>query len=259
MRNDATTDLTRDAITDVRERLRKGRVLVVGLGALGTPVALQLAAAGVGTLILIDPDAVELSNLHRQVLYSMEDLGKSKAHAAQRRLSQLHPGVRLEAHVARLQRDNLAELFAAADFVVDATDGVEAKFLINDGAISTGRPFSHAGVIGFQGQTMTVLPGRSACFRCLFPEPPPAGSVASCQEAGIIGPTAGFIASVQASETIRTLLGAPPLLADRLLTYDASTRRCRKIELQRNARCPACGPGADIGRLEAAAGAGYGS
>ena len=265
MRDNATTDVKRHTGRGVtahdvdRERLARSRVLIVGLGALGTPAARQLAAAGVGTLGLIDPDVVELSNLHRQVLYGMEDLGTRKVDAAQRRLIELHPNLRVEARAERLQWGNLPALFADVDFVVDATDGVEAKFLINDGAVSTGRPFSHAGVMGFQGQTMTVVPGRSACFRCLFPEPPPPGSVASCREAGVVGPTAGFIASVQASEAIRILRGEEPLLCNRLLTYDGSTRRCRKVELARNPRCPICAPQARIERLEAAGGAGYGS
>jgi molybdopterin/thiamine biosynthesis adenylyltransferase len=265
MQHNPTTDVMPDptgggtAHEVARERLSRSRVLIVGLGALGTPTALQLASAGVGTLFLIDPDVVELSNLHRQILYGMEDLGTSKVGAAERRLLALYPTLAVETRVARLELGNLSELFAQVDFVVDATDGAEAKFLINDGAISTGRPFSHAGVIGFQGQTMTVVPGQSACFRCLFPEPPPAGSVPSCQEAGIVGPTAGFIASVQACETIRTLLGETPLLANRLLTYDASTRRCRRVDLARNPRCPVCGSRARDSRLEAAGTAGYGS
>lgn len=258
MQDKPTNDVMRQAQADnARERLVRRRVLIVGLGALGTPAALQLASAGVGTLVLVDPDVVELSNLHRQILYGMEDLGTKKVEAAKGRLVSLHPTVVVEARPERLTADNLAPLFAKVDFVIDATDGVEAKFLINDGAISNERSFSHAGVLGFQGQTMTVVPGRSACFRCLFPEPPPPGSVASCQEAGILGPTAGFIASVQASEAIRVLLGEPPLLADHLLTYDASTQRCRRVQLTRNPRCPVCGPGALS--LEAVAGASYGS
>jgi molybdopterin/thiamine biosynthesis adenylyltransferase len=222
------------------------------MGALGTPTALQLAATGVGTLVLVDPDVVELSNLHRQILYGTEDLGMAKVNAARRRLIELYPSLTVEPRLERLEPSNLAGFFDGVDFVVDATDGVDAKFLINDGAISTGRPFSHAGVIGFQGQTMTVLPGQSACFRCLFPEPPPAESVASCQEAGVVGPTAGFIASIQAAEAIRVALGERPVLADRMLTYDASTGRCRKVELRRNPGCPRCGPAAGTASLEAA-------
>lgn len=258
MQGNAKTDVkqhsarVRSTTDTSRTDLARSRVLIVGMGALGNPVALQLAASGVGTLILVDPDFVELSNLHRQILYDMEDLGSTKVGAAQRRLAASYPNLKVEPRHERLDRHNLPSLFEDIDFVVDATDGVDAKFLVNDGAVSTGRPFSHAGVIGFQGQTMTVVPGQSACFRCLFPEPPPAGSVASCQEAGIVGPTAGFIAAVQASEAIRALLGERPLLADRLLTYDASAGRCRKVELARNPRCPLCGPTARIDPLEAA-------
>lgn len=223
-----------------RQRLAASRVLVVGVGALGCPAALQLAAAGVGTLVLIDPDRVELSNLHRQILHRCSAIGTAKVSSAAARLRERFPAVRIEPLVAPLDPDNLPELFRAADFVIDATDGIPAKFLINDGAVRWRRPFSHAGIIGFLGQTMTVLPGRSTCYRCLFPEPPPAGDVPSCQEAGVVGGIAGVIGALQAAEAIKYLSGEGELLTDRLLTYDALSGRWRQVRLARNPRCPVC-------------------
>jgi molybdopterin/thiamine biosynthesis adenylyltransferase len=223
-----------------RPQLGEGRVLIVGVGALGCPAALHLAAAGIGTLVLIDPDRVELSNLHRQILHRTSTIGMAKVASAAARIGARFPEVRVEAHAMALSPDNLPRLFSAADFVIDATDGIGAKFLINDGAVRWQRPFSHAGVLGFLGQTMTVLPGRSACYRCLFPEPPPAGEVASCQEAGVLGGIGGLIGAVQAAEAIKYLTGEGELLTDRLLTYDALSGRWRHVRLTRNPRCPVC-------------------
>jgi molybdopterin-synthase adenylyltransferase len=254
-----------DAMHDPQRRLAESRVLVVGIGALGCPAIVHLAAAGIGTLVLIDPDVVELSNLPRQILHSEAGIGVRKVDSAAEFLSRRFPQVRVERHAAALDDANLPDLFAAADFVIDATDGATAKFLINDGAVRLGRPFSHAGVLGFLGQTMTVLPGRSACYRCLFPEPPPAGEVASCQEAGVVGGIAGVIAGVQAAEAIKYLIGDGELLTDRLLTVDALSGSWRHVRLARNPRCPVCaGPprAADdpppSGTLAATGRAGYG-
>jgi molybdopterin/thiamine biosynthesis adenylyltransferase len=221
--------------------LADGRVLIVGLGALGCPAAWQLAAAGVGTLVLIDPDRVELSNLHRQLLHRSDAIGQLKVDSAARFLAARFPAVRVETHAYALSADNAPELFRPADFVIDATDGVAAKFLINDQAVQCRRPYSHAGILGFLGQTFTVLPGRSACYRCLFPEPPPADEVPSCQEAGVVGPIAGVIGALQANAAISYLSGAGSGLADWLVTYDALSCRWRRIRLARNPRCPTCG------------------
>lgn len=238
MEPNATAGAT--ATPTARRGLADSRVLVVGVGALGCPAAWHLASAGVGTLALIDPDRVELSNLHRQILHRTSSLGTDKVASAATRLRQRFPMINIETHAAALDRDNLPELFGAADFIVDATDGVAAKFLINDGAVHCRRPFSHAGIIGFLGQTMTVLPGRTACYRCLFPEPPAPGEIPSCQEAGVVGAIAGVIGALQAAEAIKYLTGEGELLADRLLTYDGLAGRWRTIRLARNPRCPVC-------------------
>jgi molybdopterin/thiamine biosynthesis adenylyltransferase len=226
---------------EARERLRRARVLIVGAGGLGAPAALHLAAAGVGTVGLIDGDVVDLSNLHRQVIYRTADVARRKVAAAAQRLAALYPHVAVETHDGRLTTDNLADLFGRFEFIVDGTDHIVSKYVINDGAVLQGIPFSHAGVVGFQGQTMTVLPGRSACLRCLFPTPPPAGEIPTCQETGVIGSLAGAFGVLQATEALKCLLGTGVLLTDRLLAYDALTGRWRTIHLSRDPHCQACG------------------
>jgi adenylyltransferase/sulfurtransferase len=211
-------------------------VVIVGAGGLGCPARWQLAAAGVGRITIVDHDQVELSNLNRQVLYRSADVGRLKAPCAAARVRTAFPDAHIEPRVARLTRDNLAALFSPADFVIDATDGVAAKFLINDGAVELGRPFSHAGILGFHGQTMTVLPGRSACLRCLFPEPPAADAVPTCQEAGILGAIAGVIGALQALAAINHLHGRAA--ANRLVTFDGLAGRWRAVSLHANPRCP---------------------
>jgi len=240
------------------QSLAEARVLIVGVGALGCPAALALAQAGVGTLALIDPDRVELSNLHRQILHHTDAIGMPKVLSAASQLRRRAPGVRVEAQVAALTADTLPELFAGADFIIDATDGVAAKFLINDGAVRGGRPYSHAGVLGFIGQTMTVVPGRSACYRCLFPEPPPPDDVPTCQAAGVVGPIAGVIGALQAAEAIKYLTGEGALLTDALVTYDALHGRWRRVPLGRNPRCPVCAARPRGALLDADNGARYG-
>jgi molybdopterin-synthase adenylyltransferase len=230
-----------------RHRLAGARVLVVGVGALGCPAVQHLAAAGIGSLVLLDPDRVEPSNLPRQVLHRVSTVGTLKVDSAATWVRAHYPAVRVEAHAAALTAETLPGWFGAADFVIDATDGATAKFLINDGAVRERRPFSHAGVLGFLGQTMTVVPGHSACYRCLFPEPPPPEEAISCVDAGVIGPIAGVIGSLQAAEAIKYVTGDGELLTDRLLTYDALTGRWRHIRLARNPRCPVCADPAAAG------------
>jgi adenylyltransferase/sulfurtransferase len=216
--------------------LNHKHVVIIGAGGLGCPALWQIAAAGVGRITIIDHDAVELSNLNRQVLYRSSDIGQPKAPCAAARVRAAFPAVRIDALVTRLTRDNLASCFSPADFVIDATDGVAAKFLINDGAVALGRPFSHAGILGFHGQTLTVVPGRSACLRCLFPEPPAADTVPTCQDSGILGAIAGVIGSLQAQAAINHLRGHAA--ADRLLTFDGLRDRWRVVSLRANPCCP---------------------
>ena len=226
--------------------LRQGKVLVVGAGGLGCPAAFYLAAAGVGALGLVDSDRVELSNLQRQILHSTLDIGREKVDSAKEKLDRLNPEVEVHAYPVRLTADNAPEIFVSYDFIVDGSDNFATKFLVNDVAVSLGKPFSHAGIVRFQGQTMTVIPGKSACYRCIFQEPPQPGEILNCQQAGILGAIAGTIGSIQATEAIKCLAGMEEdLLLDRLLTYDAKTINFRTIEVQRNPQCGACGEKAE--------------
>lgn len=222
-------------------RLRRGRVLIVGVGGLGSPAAQYLAAAGVGRIGLMDPDAVELSNLHRQVVYEMENLGRSKVEAAAGAIARSNPEVAVQTYPRALAAAELPAIFAGYDFVIDGTDRAAAKFLINDGAVLTRTPYSHAGAAGWVGQTMTVVPGRSACYRCLFPTPPD-DDAPQCQAAGIVGAVVGAIGLVQATEALKYLLGIGSLLTDRLLTFDALALRWRTVPIPRSRCCPVCGP-----------------
>ena len=226
-------------------RLRQASVLVVGAGGLGSPAAFYLAAAGVGRLGIVDSDVVDLSNLQRQILHTTADQGQRKVASARSRLLELNAEVEVEVHDVRLAEENAAELMAPYDFVIDGSDNFDTKFLVNDVAVSLGKPFSHAGIVRLQGQTMTVVPPDSACYRCLFEEPPAPGEVLGCQQAGILGAVAGTIGSIQATEAIKYIVGLEEdLLVNRLLTYDAKTMEIRKVPVPPNPRCKACSPSA---------------
>jgi molybdopterin/thiamine biosynthesis adenylyltransferase len=231
-------------------RIRNGKVLVVGVGGLGSPAALTLALAGVGTIGLIDPDAVELSNLQRQILHLTPDLGQPKVESARDKLLRINPALQVVTHHECLCAKNLFQIFRSYDFIIDGTDGVVTKFLINDGAVLMRKPFSYAGIVQFQGQTLTVLPEQSTCLRCLFPVQPSADDIPTCQESGIIGSLAGSLGTIQAAEAIKYLSGSKELLTDRLLTYDALTLRWREIPVRRSRHCPLCGEAPVITNLQ---------
>jgi molybdopterin/thiamine biosynthesis adenylyltransferase len=191
---------------------------------------------------LVDSDQVELSNLQRQILHSTPDIGQLKVESAKEKLNRLNPDVEIRTYPIRLGEDNASELLASYDFIIDGSDNFATKFLINDTAVSLRKPFSHAGIVRLQGQTMTVIPERSACCRCLFNEPPAPGEIWNCQQAGILGAIAGTIGSIQATEAVKYLAGMEEeLLVDRLLIYDAKAVKFRTIEVQRNPQCRACG------------------
>ena len=221
-------------------RLADASVLVIGVGALGCAAAEALACAGIGHLALVDHDRVELSNLHRQLLHRTADLGRPKVESAAETLRRLHAALEVDVTRARFGADNAAALTAGQACVIDATDGIATKFLVNDLVVALGTPLVHGGIVRFQGQLMTILPGASACYRCLFGSPPADGSVPSCQEAGVIGALAGTIGTLQAAEAVRVITGRGTLLRDRLLTYDALAGRFRHVRLRRNPACPAC-------------------
>jgi len=224
-----------------QKRLLEGRVLLVGVGGLGSPAALYLAAAGVGVLGLIDPDLVETHNLQRQVIHTVEDVGKPKVVSAAEKIKKLNPDVTVRSYTESLHERNAIELLREYDFAIDATDRFEAKFLIADACHATDTPYSHAGILGFEGQTMTVLPSQTACYRCVFPRPPEPGQAETPDEVGTFGPLAGVLGSLQAGEAVKFLLGQGTLLTDTLLVCNALTARFKAVTLHRNPSCPLCG------------------
>ncbi len=225
-----------------QKKLLHAKVLIIGAGGLGSPAAMYLAAAGVGTIGIVDADDVELSNLQRQILHGTEDVGKEKVISAKETMKRLNPDVKVNAYCTYVTADNIMDLIKAYDFIIDGTDNFPAKFLINDACVLAKKPFCHGGVLQFHGQLMTYVPGEGPCYRCIFQEIPPKDAVLSCREAGVIGVMAGIIGTLQAMETIKFLLGTGELLTGYLLTVDALTMKFRKVELPKYVpECPICG------------------
>jgi len=223
-------------------RLRQASVLVIGAGGLGCPAAFYLAAAGVGALGIVDPDRVEISNLQRQILHATTDIGRQKVDSARAKLNDLNPDVEIRSYPVRFDHATAVDIAAGYQFIVDGSDNFETKFLVNDIAIRLGIAFSHAGIVRLQGQTMTVLPYKTACYRCLFQMPPPPEEMLNCQQSGILGAVAGTLGALQATEAVKYLVGFEEgLLTDRLLTYDAKTMKFHSIDIARDPHCSACG------------------
>ena len=233
-----------------QEKLQNGRVLLVGAGGLGSPAGLYLAAAGVGTIGVIDGDVVDLTNLQRQVLHGTADVGKAKVDSAAATMASINPDVRIKTYKALLTADNALDILRDYDFVIDGTDNFSAKFLVADACHLAGKAYSHAGILRFDGQTMTVEPGSSACYRCVFSAPPPPGSVASCSQAGVLGVLAGVMGSIQATEAVKYILGIGECLMDRLLVYNALSMTFRNVAIRKNSRCPLCGDSPSIVELK---------
>ena len=233
-----------------QEKLLSSKVLIVGAGGLGSPAALYLAAAGVGTIGIIDADKVDLTNLQRQIIHHTSDLGVEKVKSAENKMRAINPEVTVKTYHQLAKADNIREIIREYDFVIDGTDNFPAKFLINDACYFEKIPFSHAGILKFYGQLITVLPGETTCYRCIFNAPPPAGAVPSCSQAGVLGVLAGVIGSLQATEAIKYLLGLGRLLTDTLLTYDALEMEFRAVKLNRNPNCPLCGEDPQITELK---------
>jgi molybdopterin/thiamine biosynthesis adenylyltransferase len=233
-----------------QEKLLSSKVLIVGAGGLGSPAALYLAAAGVGTIGIIDADKVDLTNLQRQIIHHTSDVGVEKVKSAENKMRAINPEVTVKTYHQPAKADNIREIIREYDFVIDGTDNFPAKFLINDACYFEKIPFSHAGILKFYGQLITVLPGETTCYRCIFNAPPPAGVVPSCSQAGVLGVLAGVIGSLQATEAIKYLLGVGRLLTDTLLTYDALEMEFRAVKLNRNPNCPLCGEDPQITELK---------
>jgi molybdopterin/thiamine biosynthesis adenylyltransferase len=222
-------------------KLMQSRVLIIGLGGLGSPALYYLAAAGIGEIGIADSDWVDLSNLQRQILHGREDVGRQKTLSAQNTITKLSPDIRLNRYPFRITEENGSDVVAPYDFVIEATDNFSSKFLINDVCVKLGKPFSHAGILGAYGQAMTVMPGKSPCFRCVFQTIPPPDAVETADDLGVLGTVAGVFGCIQATEAIKYLLGRGRLLTGRLLTWDLFSMTFREIELPRNSRCEVCG------------------
>jgi adenylyltransferase/sulfurtransferase len=223
-----------------QKKIANAKVFIVGAGGLGSPAALYLAAAGVGTIGLIDGDSVDLSNLQRQVIHHTPDVSRPKIDSAREKINKLNPDVTVVTIHDRLTAKNGLSAVKDFDIIIDGTDNFPSKFLINDTAVLAKKPLIHGGILRFVGQVLTILPGQSACYRCLFKAPPPSGVVPSCQEAGVLGALAGLIGTIQATEALKLILGVGQPLTDRLLTYDALATRFRNVPLRRNPQCPVC-------------------
>ena len=234
-----------------QEKILAGKVLIIGTGGLGAPAAMYLAAAGVGHIGLVDYDTVDLSNLQRQIIHQTQDVGKAKIESGKETIAAMNPDVKVHTYDEMVSSSNIKDIISDQDydFIIDGTDNFPAKFLINDACVLLGKPFSHAGIIRFQGQTMTYVPGKGPCYRCVFKEPPPKDAVPTCRQAGVLGVMGGVIGTLQATEALKYLLGVGELLTGHLLTYDALSMTFRKVKIPHNPKCAICGEHPTISEL----------
>ncbi len=230
-----------------QRRLSNAKVLVVGAGGLGCPALQYLAGAGVGTIGIIDADNVSITNLHRQVLHPEKNVGKNKAESAKEMLSLLNKKIKINAYPIYLQPENINQIISDYDFIIDAVDNFETKFLINDACVIAKKPFCHAGVIQFHGQVMTYVPDNVPCYRCIFEEIPQKGSIETCSQSGVLGAVAGIIGCMQAAEAIKYILESGKLLTGAMFVFDALTLKTRIAGFHKcNPSCRVCGKNADI-------------
>lgn len=233
--------LLQDVGIEGQEKLFDAKVLIIGAGGLGSPVSLYLAAAGIGTIGIIDNDTVEISNLQRQIAHFTKDINVAKVESAAEKMRAINPDVTVQTYLECLSASNIKDIISGYDFVVDGTDNFPTKFLVNDACIMENIPFSHGGILRFDGQTMTVLPKQSACYRCAFRTPPPPDAVPTCSQAGVLGAVAGMLGTIQATETLKFITGAGELLTNSLLSFNAKTMDFRKVKFHRQDNCPICG------------------
>ena len=230
-------------------RLKSARVLCVGAGGLGSPLALYLAAAGVGTLGLVDFDVVDDSNLHRQILHGSQDVGRPKLESAAERIADVNPNVRVVPFETRLSSENALEIFEDFDVIADGTDNFPTRYLVNDACVFAKKVNIYGSIYRFEGQATVFDAQRGPCYRCLYPEPPPPGLVPSCAEGGVLGILPGLLGVIQATETVKLILGAGNPLIGRLLLVDALGMQFREVKLRKNPECPVCGPNPTVTRL----------
>jgi len=232
-----------------QRKLKSASVLIVGAGGLGTPSATYLAAAGVGRIGILDYDTIERSNLHRQVLYSEDDVGKSKADVARERLLRVNPNISVEVHKVKLDSSNALEILRNYDVILDGTDNFPTRYLVNDACVLLGKPNVYASIFRFEGQASVFFAKEGPCYRCLYSEPPPPGMVPSCAEGGVLGVLPGVMGTIQAAETIDLILGKGRPLIGRLLLFDALDMSFRELKLKKNPKCSICGPNPTVTRL----------
>ena len=224
-----------------QKRLKAARVLCIGTGGLGSPLSLYLAAAGVGTLGLADFDVVDVSNLQRQIIHFTSDVGRPKIESAREKLEAINPDLKVVSHEQTIDSSNALELFADYDVIVDGTDNFPTRYLVNDACVLLGKPNVYGSIFRFDGQATVFFPPHGPCYRCLYPEPPPPDLVPNCAEGGVLGILPGLIGVVQATETVKLILGAGRPLLGRLLLYDALDMSFREMKVRKNPRCPICG------------------
>src|SRR6201998_4833593 len=232
-----------------QQKLKAARVLCIGTGGLGSPLALYLSAAGVGTLGLVDFDVVDFTNLQRQVIHFTSDVGRSKLESAREKIAAINPNVNVKAFDAKLTSQNALEIFSGFDVIVDGTDNFPTRFLVNDACVFTGKPNVYGSIFRFEGQASVFAAKDGPCYRCLYPEPPPPGLVPSCAEGGVLGILPGLVGLIQATEAIKLILGSGDPLIGRLLLVDALGMRFRELTLRKNPDCPACGEHRTITKL----------
>lgn len=223
-----------------QRKLLDAKVLLIGAGGLGSPTALYLAAAGVGTLGIVDFDEVDLTNLQRQILHRTKDVGRPKVDSATDTINAINPDVKVIQHRIQLTSENALEVLEPYDIIVDGSDNFPTRYLVNDACVMQGKPCVHGSIFLFEGQAATFVPGKG-CYRCLYPTPPPPGMVPSCAEAGVLGVLPGIVGSIQAVETIKLILGIGDTLSGRLLLFDALDMEFRQVKVRRNPECPVCG------------------
>ena len=231
-----------------QEKLLNSKVLIVGAGGLGSPCALYLAAAGVGVIGIADADVVSVSNLQRQVIHFTDDAGHNKVDSAREKMQRLNPDVRVETYTDFITAQNATDIFRHYEFIIDCTDSFASKYLVNDACVLLGKPFCIAGIVRYAGQLMTHVPG-TACYRCLFPEPPQENEVETCAMVGVLGSAVGTMGTLQATEAIKYLTGIGELLTDTILTYDALSAQFMRMDFARDAHCRLCGDDASITQL----------
>ena len=231
-----------------QRKLIDASVLLVGAGGLGSPLAMYLAAAGVGKIGIVDFDSVDITNLHRQILHGNEDVGRAKVESAEDRLLSINPDVKVEKLPVHMNSENAMEIAKDFDILVDGTDNFPTRYLINDVGVLSNKPIVHGSIFLFEGQITTFLPGQG-CYRCLYPAPPPPGMVPSCSEAGVLGVLPGIVGSIMAAEAIKVILGLGNTLVNRLLMFDAVEMDFRKVKLRKDQECPVCGDNPTIDEL----------